>query len=622
MILSVSTFAAPVLTYAGENPVSETERGDDAIIESVEEEGKDSDEDKNDMPTEEDVESDDDEEDLPDTDDGVPKTEEEGGEKETDDEAGLPGIDDAGSDTDESPNFTVKEITSIIKYDENRTDQNVPSIRILDKNGVELGRKHFTIEYLNRNIPGKAKVVVTGTGDYHGTIEMPYALAYDIKDETEVVSVGEVEFSYEPQAPEIVIQHEGETLEKDVDYIITTSNTGISDYASATVKGIGKFTGKKNITYSIVPARENIVANNVTIKYSDLVAADYKVQLDVRTNAGHPKLSFDNKCFHADGQAVLGITSSGLVTVPKGFIGTEKIKITAKTYGYEQDEKTISLKIVFDKFPYTASGKTYKSANKITNVALKNINAHKKSFRINMKVKTSMTTSDYLSYLRNFFYHKQIKSCPYVMTNLVKNCQIKYDAVLKRGGYIYATVYYKPTYEISKAKQAKLTTTLKAKIKSIGADRGSTKSRITKIYKWVTKKVKYAYDADGTASSSYQSAYLAYYKKKAVCGGFASLMVAMCNLAGIDAIRAISIPVGSHKITHAFVLVKCGGKWYCCDPTWDAGEAQSGWDNFMKPYNKDWRRVYYIGSGWTEESYHKISDEWLKYNTRITLAKK
>jgi len=147
----------------------------------------------------------------------------------------------------------------------------------------------------------------------------------------------------------------------------------------------------------------------------------------------------------------------------------------------------------------------------------------------------------------------------------------------EQDGKIYYTIYLDKRNEPFLEKKLKKRDAEVKKI--VNKYKKKSKYKRTKaIYTWITRNVKY--DNSLTRRSSYN----AIIDKRATCAGYAHLMCLMCEEAGIPA-RYVDGTAGGGG--HAWVIVKVKGKWYYCDPTWDAGKKK--WKYFLRG-SKDFKK--------------------------------
>ena len=158
---------------------------------------------------------------------------------------------------------------------------------------------------------------------------------------------------------------------------------------------------------------------------------------------------------------------------------------------------------------------------------------------------------------------------------------------------------YNFDYTFSKKQCVAFEKELKKVEKSLKLKGLSDKKKALKIYRWITKNVKYDTKAFYYYQEHWESlrnyveftAYGEKKKKKAVCQGIACLYYRMLKDAGVDACMISANGPGSSEC-HTWVLVKIGKKWYNTDPTFDGIE-----------HNKDSRYKYFLK---TDKSYKRL----------------
>lgn len=109
--------------------------------------------------------------------------------------------------------------------------------------------KDYTVEYANNiNASDEARVIITGIGDYFGTVEKTYTInKRSISDE--VFTLLNDEFVYEGMEIKPVVYSKNLELDKDysVEYV---GNNSVGD-AYVVIKGINNYTGEKSIPFTI-----------------------------------------------------------------------------------------------------------------------------------------------------------------------------------------------------------------------------------------------------------------------------------------------------------------------------------------------------------------------------------
>lgn len=109
-------------------------------------------------------------------------------------------------------------------------------------------------------------------------------------------------------------------------------------------------------------------------------------------------------------------------------------------------------------------------------------------------------------------------------------------------------------------------------LNSLHLEGKSEKQKFVKIYRYVTKHVKYDYSLTNFLACE------ALEEGNATCQGFSTLFYRLCREAGLSCRIAIG-KVG--KKSHTWNVVKLNGKWYECDSSWDAGVPQKHWEYFL-----------------------------------------
>ncbi len=135
---------------------------------------------------------------------------------------------------------------------------------------------------------------------------------------------------------------------------------------------------------------------------------------------------------------------------------------------------------------------------------------------------------------------------------------------------VYYTIFYNIEYYTTKSQENELDEKVDEVIDSFNFNDSTTeKEKSDKIYRYITKNIRYDYK--NLYDDSYtlkQSAYAALINKTAVCQGYATLYYKMAKECGLK-VRVITGE--SFGENHAWNIVKIGGKYYYLDSTWDEG---------------------------------------------------
>lgn len=155
----------------------------------------------------------------------------------------------------------------------------------------------------------------------------------------------------------------------------------------------------------------------------------------------------------------------------------------------------------------------------------------------------------------------------YVKYSLYNGSSTSYSYYKNGNGTYTYTLKYSISYKVTAAQSAAFEKKLNKTMKSLKLGKKSNAKKAKKIYKYITKKVKYDYRS--TSATKY-TAYAALNKKKAVCQGYATLYYRMCKKAHVPA-RVVTGTAGGGN--HAWNVVKVGSRYYNADATWDAGTS-------------------------------------------------
>lgn len=139
-----------------------------------------------------------------------------------------------------------------VYYNGKETSQ---TIRLSHDNTVLTEGTDYQVSYRDNVEVGKAKVIITGKGNYTGTQTLEYSvLQCPIK---KVKATYEKEFLYdgEKKEPEVVLSLGEYNLEEDRDYILEYLDNVNAGKGKIVVKGRGDFSGEYTWEYSILPRK-------------------------------------------------------------------------------------------------------------------------------------------------------------------------------------------------------------------------------------------------------------------------------------------------------------------------------------------------------------------------------
>lgn len=145
----------------------------------------------------------------------------------------------------------------------------------------------FTVSYENNINSGTAKAVVTGIGDYAGTVEKEFTIIPANIANADVAAIGDQVVTGSAIEPELDVSYGDVHLEKDVDYTAAFQNNTETGTATVKITGQGNFTGLQSINFNIVETAESRLAEaqqaieGLTNEKAELEDAIQKAEADL-----------------------------------------------------------------------------------------------------------------------------------------------------------------------------------------------------------------------------------------------------------------------------------------------------------------------------------------------------
>ncbi|MBQ6455941.1 MAG: CHAP domain-containing protein [Mogibacterium sp.] len=115
----------------------------------------------------------------------------------------------------------------------------------------------FTVAYENNVDVGTGKAVVTGIGDYSGTVEKEFTITQANIANADIGEIADQTKTGSAIEPALNVTFNGNTLEKDTDYEVAYANNTEVGTATVTVSGIGNFRGTANAEFQIIETVES-----------------------------------------------------------------------------------------------------------------------------------------------------------------------------------------------------------------------------------------------------------------------------------------------------------------------------------------------------------------------------
>ncbi len=185
--------------------------------------------------------------------------------------------------------------------------QHFPEVVIRDGEKTLTQGSCYTVEYYNNQNVGWAYVAVTGSGNYVGEVKIAFEIiqketgseerkdslnqfeeakasleeknadenhCYEIADLI-IQPIADLTYCNRAMEPDLVIMHGEKKLEKDKDYTVTYSDNIDVGTATATVQGIGNYTGVRLVTFVIKPYDVSGLSSMLKGKDGKIYTAEY-----------------------------------------------------------------------------------------------------------------------------------------------------------------------------------------------------------------------------------------------------------------------------------------------------------------------------------------------------------
>ena len=175
------------------------------------------------------------------------------------------------------------------------------------KNGTD-----FTLTYQNNVNKGTAKVYIKGKGNYTGTCSLTFSITARPVS-TLKITVPSATYNGKAQKPAVTVKYNNYKFKNGTDYTLSYKNNTKIGTATVTVKGKGKLSGTKSVTFKInaKPIKNAVITYNnsltyngstlspaVTVKYGNATLkknTDYTVAYSNNVNAGTGTITITGK---------------------------------------------------------------------------------------------------------------------------------------------------------------------------------------------------------------------------------------------------------------------------------------------------------------------------------------
>lgn len=175
------------------------------------------------------------------------------------------------------------------------------------KNGTD-----FTLTYQNNVNKGTAKVYIKGKGNYSGSCSLTFSITARPVS-TLKITVPSATYNGKAQKPAVTVKYNNYKFKNGTDYTLSYKNNTKIGTATVTVKGKGKLSGTKSVTFKInaKPIKNAVITYNnsltyngstlspaVTVKYGNATLkknTDYNVAYSNNVNAGTGTITITGK---------------------------------------------------------------------------------------------------------------------------------------------------------------------------------------------------------------------------------------------------------------------------------------------------------------------------------------
>lgn len=175
------------------------------------------------------------------------------------------------------------------------------------KNGTD-----FTLTYQNNVNKGTAKVYIKGKGNYSGSCSLTFSITARPVS-TLKITVPSATYNGKAQKPAVTAKYNNYKFKNGTDYTLSYKNNTKIGTATVTVKGKGKLSGTKSVTFKInaKPIKNAVITYNnsltyngstlspaVTVKYGNATLkknTDYTVAYSNNVNAGTGTITITGK---------------------------------------------------------------------------------------------------------------------------------------------------------------------------------------------------------------------------------------------------------------------------------------------------------------------------------------
>lgn len=186
------------------------------------------------------------------------------------------------------------------------------SITVKYRNKTLKNGKDYTVSYQNNINAGTAYVIIKGKGSYSGSCSLTFSITARPVS-TLKITVPSATYNGKAQKPAVTVKYNNYKFKNGTDYTLSYKNNTKIGTATVTVKGKGKLSGTKSVTFKInaKPIKNAVITYNnsltyngstlspaVTVKYGNATLkknTDYTVAYSNNVNAGTGTITITGK---------------------------------------------------------------------------------------------------------------------------------------------------------------------------------------------------------------------------------------------------------------------------------------------------------------------------------------
>ena len=174
--------------------------------------------------------------------------------------------------------------------------------------------KDYTIDYADNIAAGKGKMIITGIGEYSGTIAKAFDILPKSAQSTSVYYVDTLSYTGKPIRPDVMVTDGGKFLLPEHDYTVSYSSNTKIGVGKMIISFRGNYQGTITKTFTIYPAKQEIQSLQTRYKgfFIDFAqkgsATGYDLQYSIRSDfAGAKTLTISSN--KTDKKTVSNLTS-------------------------------------------------------------------------------------------------------------------------------------------------------------------------------------------------------------------------------------------------------------------------------------------------------------------------